>query len=434
MKNNLIKNKCNLIKYLVIISIILLICYSFRLTTIFDENYSLVLSHNSFTRIIELDSLDVHPPLYYFLLKIFLNLTTLWTTSFFVKVIFARILSVIFSLITFYFLYRITKIVNLHVNVYIQWLLFLIIPGVISFTYQFIKIRMYALGAMFVIIEFYELIEFNDYKKYRYLIYVTLSAILAFYTNYYAAFIAGIMLLIYMFRYLLKYKHIWINIFISGVVVIIAFLPWLPVLMKQLTLQNDHTQGAFVKQWLATLILMLLFVYPLLWSYKHLNSKITHYFLLSFFILLILFTFMTIVSMVDQSVFAFRYVYPIYLLYSYFGINIMYIMFRRKNIIAIGLIFISILGATGAYVDQFNSSNLSAITMCKQFNYWHYSNKKYIYLKPINNGDQGFNVEKAMYLSHIHRKFHAPENIKFLYNKVPYRNMFSKLNKYMINR
>ena len=425
--------------FLLILSIFYLLIYVCNFSTIFDEDYSLVMIHHSYFNIIKYTGLDVHPPLFYLVYKLFLSVTTFWITSLLIKILFARIFFVIISLITFCLLIKIVHICDVRINSVIEFIFFLLVPGVISFTYEFIKIRMYTLAAMFVIAEVYELIRYSSNDKLFNLITATILAILALYTNYYAGFISGLFLLLCLIKYLIESNKKYIDIFWSILFMAISFIPWLPVLFHQFALQSYHPlpPGVF-KQWIATFCMILLFVYPLVWSLRHLKARFNNIFLNTSIILFILFIFMSIVSVIYRPVFQFRYFYPVFLIYGFLGINALYIIIKLNNnnikqyfsyLIILILSFVCV----GAYVDQVKYFNMSAIPMVKSFYHWKINDKKEIYIKPVNNDDDGFDDEKVIYLNSIGKDAKSPNIKKGFTSNPSYKGMFKNIDDHLEN-
>ena len=109
-----------------------------------------------------------------------------------------------------------------------------------DFFIQFLTLRMYSWGLLFLLLSFVyyrEVLTKNDRKSWMLL---TLFTLLSAYTHYFLILTSGliyILLLIHMIRNNLKVKQ-WIYSVIS---LAILYLPWLLVLLRQLNTQNHTT-------------------------------------------------------------------------------------------------------------------------------------------------------------------------------------------------
>lgn len=101
-----IKNSERLISIIVpiIAGLILLVCAIMNLNSSiwFDEAYSAYLVRGDFKQIWEMTAVDVHPPLFYFLLKI-------WSIMFGTSAVAMRFMSVFFGLIAIVFIFHLVK-------------------------------------------------------------------------------------------------------------------------------------------------------------------------------------------------------------------------------------------------------------------------------------------------------------------------------------
>ena len=178
---------------------------------------------------------DVHPPLYYLMLYPILWILKMANVG---NIIYAlKIVSIIPYFIILCFSYFKLK------DEY-NWLtagLFafaIVVMG--DFFIQFLTLRMYSWGLLFLLLSFVyyrEVLTKNDRKSWMLL---TLFTLLSAYTHYFLILTSGliyILLLIHMIRNNLKVKQ-WIYSVIS---LAILYLPWLLVLLRQLNTQNHTT-------------------------------------------------------------------------------------------------------------------------------------------------------------------------------------------------
>lgn len=227
------------IKLFYFIATFLLITWSFSISSYVDEDFSLGLIRHSWSQIITLDAMDVHPPLYYLTLKVFLNITTFWTSSMVIKTIFSRIFSVICFAIMSKGIQVIFKItLNKKINFFIIFLGLILLPNVL---YHATCIRMYAFGAMLIIWELICLLKFRQKNRFTFLIYALILAELAAYTHYFAAIIAGL-LIFYEFISYIKNKQYRsaIKTGIIGCLLFILFIPWATIAFKQISTVSQH--------------------------------------------------------------------------------------------------------------------------------------------------------------------------------------------------
>lgn len=216
------------------IAIFLLLTWTFSLNLYMDESFSLKLSSQNWLNIIKLDSLDVHPPLYYLILKAFFIITTFGTSSMIIKAILGRIFSVIcFAIMSKGIQLIFKKSLNKNINFKIIFLGLLLLPNVL---YHATCIRMYAFGAMLITWELVFLIDYLQHNKLIYLFYALIFAILSAYTHYFAAVIAG---LIFLYEFISSIKHSnkrkAIQFGITGIILFILFIPWMTIAFKQVS-------------------------------------------------------------------------------------------------------------------------------------------------------------------------------------------------------
>lgn len=346
------KYKNILLSILFIVSVIYIILYITPTATGFDENYTLALIHNSYHNIIYFDSIDVHPFLYYFLLKSFINITTFWTHLLFIKIISARIFSIILLVITFFILRKILSYFHIINNICIEWILFIILPGILNqellSNTQLINIRMYALASLFISIEFLYLLKFSIMNTNKYLVIATICAILASYTHYYALIFGGLLLLIYLIRNLFKNNKVnSIKLLICGFTLLISFIPWIPIFIKQISNNNTYwmTNPVQIKEIIKFLLFIILFFYPLYKYDKDNKNNLFHTQILNIYLVLTFtFTLILIFIFFKGNIFQSRYMFPISIIYEFISINIILkILMKKSNKKRSKIICISIL-------------------------------------------------------------------------------------------
>lgn len=187
----------------------------------FDESYGAYLTRFSFGDIWSLTMADVHPPMYYFALKI-------WSLIFGFTDFGMRFMSVFFGAIAIIFAW--------------QWLkrsfgvkAATVATGLMSLSPMLIRygqeMRMYTMAAAIIFAATYVLQLAIDTKQRKYWVVYGLLMALGMWTHYFTAliFLAHLVYLIYTYRKKIFQK----NIITSYVVALVAYLPWLPCFLFQ---------------------------------------------------------------------------------------------------------------------------------------------------------------------------------------------------------
>lgn len=197
----------------------------------YDETSTLALVYNSFPEVIRLVSIDVHPPLYYLMLKLcvmllggILDYITIGKILAFIPLI--SLLVIGFTSIK----KRYGEVVSFLFNIFVVGM-----PHMLTY---FTEIRMYGWGMLFVTCAFLVVPkivkgEENVLKNY---ILLTLFAALASYMHYFACLssIVVYLELILVFIFTKRYKEIG-KVFLSGLLVVATYLPWLSVFFIQIS-------------------------------------------------------------------------------------------------------------------------------------------------------------------------------------------------------
>lgn len=208
-------------------------------SVVWDEAFSAVLARESVTGVIKGTAMDVHPPLYYLLLK----------------------LSAVFGGESV-FKYRLVTAMGTWCNLLIlgatmirrRWgnrvsVLYLLWFGLAYSTVEKSSLlRMYTWGAFFVtaaslcLYFYYEAAQSPERKpqKYRNLTAAVLFSLAAMYTHYYAVmavFAAWVLLLIVMIG---KKRQEWKRICGCGILIGIGYLPWMGVVLTQSRQVSEH--------------------------------------------------------------------------------------------------------------------------------------------------------------------------------------------------
>lgn len=312
------------LRYKNIIAVMLVIIISIvymKLWFSMDEYYTLDLVHSSYGGMLYKDTFDVHPPLYYIMLKAFFQITLFFHHSIIYEVVLGRVFSIIFSLLTVIFLIKINKLIGINLSRATQFIMFLILPVVISAENinlsPFINIRMYALAGFFVSVTWYNLLKYENNGSNLSLFLMTIGGVLSAYTHYYAAFIVGLMLIVAFFHHLFnrdfdKAK----KYFYSGVLTILMFLPWVFYAFPNQFRKVNYGQPLF--KTLAEIILALIFVFVSIMIYRKMFKGLPsisrfHHGSLIVINLIVLIVSLSY-SIMKSPIFLFRYIYPSILL------------------------------------------------------------------------------------------------------------------------
>lgn len=197
----------------------------------FDEGYSMYLMRYDLADLTHYTAIDVHPPLYYYLLKG-------WTSLFGGSVAVCRLLSVVLGVVVLVLVYLLIKKLFNRKSASLATLLVAISPMFVRYG---IETRMYMLVlviALLAVFAFHNLLHTN---KRRWAVTMGVLMSLGMWTHYFTAMIwlsFWIYRLIYLYSHGLRDKKLAKSYFdanwiIAHVVAIGLYLPWIPVALKQ---------------------------------------------------------------------------------------------------------------------------------------------------------------------------------------------------------
>ena len=187
----------------------------------FDESYSAYLVRGNFGDIWRMTSLDVHPPFFYFLLKI-------WSSIFGYTDFSMRFMSVFFGAVAIIFAFHLLKRWFNIKTASIATLALSLSPMLIRYGQE---MRMYTLVFAIVLAATYVLDVMLETKKTRYYILYAVLIALGMWTHYFTA-IAWIAHMIY-FVVLKRAKLFSKPIILTYLLAIALFMPWVPSLFRQ---------------------------------------------------------------------------------------------------------------------------------------------------------------------------------------------------------
>lgn len=206
-----------------------------------DEAFSLSIIKQSFIDIVKNTAIDVHPPLYYIILKIIVSVVG-ESRIIYVSKLVSMVPIIILIIISYK---EISKLLGKKV----AFLFNILILGMPQIMRYGIEIRMYSLGMLFVTLVYISCIKWRRENTYRELYKMAIFALLSAYTHYFAlvsvACIYGVIILEIIIR------KDWKNlkaIFFSIFIIFIFYLPWLIILTKQLlTVKESYWIGEITK-------------------------------------------------------------------------------------------------------------------------------------------------------------------------------------------
>ena len=185
-----------------------------------DESFSALLVQYDFSEMIARIKMDVHPPMYYVILR-------LWTDIFPNSLFSLRMFSVLFSFLAIFGVYVLVN--KAFKNVTLS-LLASLLYALSYFQIQYaMEARMYSIGTFLVIVSCYFLLKALEAKKMRWWLIYAAAVSLGIYTHYFIAFwiISQAIYLVCFFRKELKFA------LLAYLLVLVSFLPWLPTFLKQ---------------------------------------------------------------------------------------------------------------------------------------------------------------------------------------------------------
>lgn len=224
-----------------IISRITLILYALALfmlhfIRIFDQNFwadeafTINTIRENFTEMIHITAMDVHPPLYYVIVKIFAELFGYTGTIY-------HLASVV--------PYGIILILG--VTIIWKWFgketsfILVSFASLLTISIQMnVEVRMYSWGALFVLVAYLALYKLlTDEKKYVWIIFV-LASLAAAYTHYYCLISVAFYYLVIIINTLVRERKHMRKMLVACLVTILAYLPWFFTLLETFQRSTDN--------------------------------------------------------------------------------------------------------------------------------------------------------------------------------------------------
>ena len=194
----------------------------------FDEIYSWNTAQYDIEGIVKAAAGDIHPPLFYMVLK-------WWIAVFSDSVFSMRMMSVVFSMLSLGFIYRISKdILKDDVKVFFVIMLYALSPINIHYAQE---VRMFMMNTFLCLGSVYYFMNLLKSPDKRSRILFVLFTIFAIYTHYFAFLIIITEGLIVTYRQIRAKKDLTITKTFAPLfaIIILAYIPWFPEFLRQVT-------------------------------------------------------------------------------------------------------------------------------------------------------------------------------------------------------
>lgn len=325
--------------FVVLIYVLFGVYLCFNLNDIFlnyDESFTFSLIHKSFSKIIYLTSMDVHPFLYYFIAKIFI---------FPFKGLIPQIRSLrILSAIPYLILLIVgNTTIKHHFNKKASLLFMFFVISMPLLTQYIYILRMYSLAMMSITLVFL----LFTYIYYRYIrnsylnsVWISLFTLVAIYSQYISIIDLFLIYLSFFVIFINKKIRIRYMIF-SGVLVSIGYSPWLLVLFKQAKTAQGSFWSAHVT--LSNIAIVAYQIFSPLYAFNTLEKLI---YLIIFIFILILFVILFIKgrnyrnSIIDVGLITFVGNFILFLLFSLLIHHTIFI--SRYFVLSLGILYLSL--------------------------------------------------------------------------------------------
>ncbi len=197
----------------------------------YDELFSVGMVQHTYIEIAGFTARDVHPPLYYFIIKAVTDLVQLVIPTM-DRVILCKIASLIpYPLLLFYALVFIRRNFGMLSAGLFSFCMFCM-PQMTAFT---VEIRMYSWALFFVTAAFLHLYELLLHNRKKDWIFFFLYGIFAAYTHYFACIAVVFLYFTLLVWIVLNKREALKNWIVCVILSVLAYLPWLLVLLKQIS-------------------------------------------------------------------------------------------------------------------------------------------------------------------------------------------------------
>ncbi|MCD8290176.1 MAG: hypothetical protein LUC91_01585, partial [Prevotella sp.] len=213
----------------VVVSVVIFAVSIFNPCFTYDESFTFHLVSLSFVDGIDITAHDVHPPLYYIMLKVWLSVLSFGSDNIYVITVLSRLFSLVAYLLT-----ALLCLKKLHMERLIGWLLLFSFCAFSVLLRYGVEIRMYGWALFFVTATYiFARDVMNGRCSWNTWIIITLFSVCAAYTHNFALISVAIIWLILFVWFWLHDKRMLLRCCVYAVIFSLAYLPWLIVLMRQ---------------------------------------------------------------------------------------------------------------------------------------------------------------------------------------------------------
>ena len=186
-----------------------------------DEAFSINLVKNSLSEIFEITGHDVHPPLYYILLKYL-------SAPFDFNPFICHFVSLLpFALLLVFSIVVIRKDFGSWVALLFNTMISLMGTAL----HYNVEVRMYSWGALFLFISFYYSYKIIKFGSWYYYLLFLVASVAAAYTHYYCIIsVSAFYLMLFLLCFLRKVN--WFRFLFTALLAVILYIPWLSYLLK----------------------------------------------------------------------------------------------------------------------------------------------------------------------------------------------------------
>lgn len=349
-----------------IVGIVIQIFGSFSMHIWGDEAFSLMMIRHGYLEMIELTAADVHPPLYYIILKACVDCVHLINDNI-ETVYLAKLVSVVPYALT---LLLCVTAVRRRWGYYVAGVSAICLTGMPNLIDYGVEIRMYSWGLFFVTGAFLcfsdIMLQKSDFKKSW--SGLVLYSIAAAYTHYFACVSVALLYLVLLLYFLFNQKENIKNWLAASGVTILAYMPWLIILVRQLKEVKENywisaidgdTLKSYVyyiweNNWLlaACLICVLLFVKTLFGKTDRIERKSAVVTITAFAIPVGTTVFGIVVSLIMRPVFVTRYMIP-GLFCLWLGMSLMVLLTNNniEKVVYAVIVFLIAIGQVREFVN-----------------------------------------------------------------------------------
>ena len=327
-----------------------------------DEWFTKGLIKYPVDQLIQLTIIDVHPPLYYLILKAVIKILTTLHIAY-DTVIVITLISIIPYIITLILSFTVIR------KAY-DWLT----AGFFAFTLifmsnfflQFLTARMYSWGLLFILLGFLCVRPILEENNIKYWILLSICAVLGAYTHYFVAIaFVAMYIILFVSQILLNKenkKDSIKNWLISVVVGIILYVPWLSALFGQLSKVHSNygippmTSGDIIGYFnilfttsdysvLGIIVMIAILIFTLVYYRQYCdNNQESRYLSIGLITILLTMIIAIVVSLTFKPIIRPRYLVPVSVL-LWFAISVMIPKFDFKKVVIPILILFLIVGA-----------------------------------------------------------------------------------------